>query len=402
MTTERRILLWMCVLVCVNQLGFGAMVPSLPLYAQSFGVSASAVGLAIAIYGFARFAITIPGGQLADRLGRRPVLAIGGLVSALGSFWCAYAHSFVEFNIARIVAGAGAGIILVTGQIVLADISSPDRRGRNIATYQAAFLFGFGVGPFPGGLLAGAYGLAAPFVVTGAASLAVTAIAWLLVGETRPERPVSAASDSAGEVPFVRQMLSLLAHRGFLLVSLIALMNAVVRTGGLFALIPLHATSALGLSVAEIGFAMMLANVVGLLTAYPAGWVTDRAGRKVVIVPSTVLTGLSMVLFCFAPSYAWFIAASVVWSVATSLSISAPAAYVVDAAPPGMNAAAMSTYRMTADAGYVVGPLGLGLLADLTNPATALISASVILVAIGALFALAAPAKPGADQTSGK
>jgi Arabinose efflux permease len=84
------------------------------------------------------------------------VLAIGGLISALGSFWCAEAHSFVEFILARIVAGAGAGIILTIGQIVLADISSPDRRGRNIATYQAAFLFGFGVGPFPGGLLASA------------------------------------------------------------------------------------------------------------------------------------------------------------------------------------------------------------------------------------------------------
>src|SRR5947199_3539196 len=176
----------MCLLVGVNQIGFGAMVPALPLYAQSFGVSASAVGFAVAVYGFARFAIIVPGGQLSDRLGRRPMLAIGGLLSAAGSFWCAEAHSFTEFNVARLVAGAGAGIILNTGQIVLADISSPNRRGRNIATYQAAFLFGFGVGPFPGGLLAGAYGLAAPFLMTGVASLLTTAIAWFLVSEPRP------------------------------------------------------------------------------------------------------------------------------------------------------------------------------------------------------------------------
>ena len=175
----------MCLLVGVNQLGFGAMVPSLPLYANSFGVSASAIGLAVAAYGFARFVAVLPGGQLADRWGRRPVLAIGGLISAIGSFWCAEAHSFVEFILARIVAGAGAGIILTIGQIVLADISSPDRRGRNIATYQAAFLFGFGIGPFPGGLLASAYGLAAPFLMTGVASLLTTAIAWFLVSETR-------------------------------------------------------------------------------------------------------------------------------------------------------------------------------------------------------------------------
>lgn len=390
-TSERRILLWMCLLVGVNQLGFGAMVPSLPLYASSFGVSASAIGLAVAVYGFARFAVALPGGQLSDRLGRRPVLALGGLISAIGSFWCAEAHSFAEFNVARIVAGAGAGIILTTGQIVLADISSPDRRGRNIATYQAAFLFGFGVGPFPGGLLAGVYGLAAPFLVTGAASLLTTVIAWFLVSETRCARTSAAASDGAAQIPLVRQVLGLLSHRGFLLVSLISLMNAVLRTGGLFALIPLLATTMLGLSVAEIGFAMMVSGVCGLVAAYPAGWLADHLGRKPVIVPSTLLTGISMVMFCYAPSYTWFIAASIVWSVATSISSSAPAAYVVDMAPAGMNAAAMSTFRMTADVGYILGPPALGLLADATSPAVALISASVVLISIGAIFAVASP-----------
>jgi DHA1 family multidrug resistance protein-like MFS transporter len=388
----------MCLLVAVNQLGFGAMVPSLPLYASSFGVSASAIGLAVAAYGLARFLAVLPGGQLADRWGRRPVLAIGGLISAVGSFWCAEAHSFVEFILARVVAGAGAGIILTIGQIVLADISPPDRRGRNIATYQAAFLFGFGIGPFPGGLLAGAHGLAAPFLMTGVASLLTTAIAWFLVSETRSVRTSAVAADNAAEIPFVRQMLGLLSHRGFLLVSLISLMNAVVRTGGLFALIPLLATATLGLSVAEIGFAMMVSGIFGLVAAYPAGWLADQIGRKAVIVPSTVLTAMSMVLFCYAPSYAWFIAASIVWSVAASISSSAPAAYAVDASPPGMNASAMSAFRMTADAGYVLGAPVLGLLADLTSSTVAIISASVVLVSIGAIFAVTPPEKRSLAQ----
>ena len=129
-------------------------------------------------------------------------------------------------------------------------------------------------------------------------------------------------------------MLGLLAHRGFLLVSLISLMNAVLRTGGLFALIPLLATATLGLSVARDRLRHDVFDVCGLVAAYPAGWLADQLGRKAVIVPSTVLTGVSMVLFCYAPSYAWFIAASIVWSLAMSISISAPAAYVVDTAPP--------------------------------------------------------------------
>ncbi len=384
----------MCVLVAVNQIGFGAMVPSLPLYARSFGVPASAVGLAVAVYGFARFAVIFPGGQLSDLLGRRPLLAIGGLVSAAGSFWCGEAHSFFEFNVARLVAGAGAGIILTTGQIVLADISSPNRRGRNIATYQAAFLFGLSIGPFPGGLIAGAYGLAAPFLVTGAASLVVTVVAWFLVSETRPDKPGAVTSHAPAQLPFIRQVLKLLRHRGFLLVSLISLMNAVMRTGGLFALIPLLVTATLGLSVGEIGFGLMASSLCGFLAAYPAGWLTDRLGRKAVIVPSTLMTGFSMVLFCYAPSYLWFMVASIIWGIATSISSSAPAAYAVDSAPPGMNAAAMSAYRMMADAGYIIGPPGLGLLADITSPASAIIAAAAGLVLIGAVFAVATPERP--------
>jgi DHA1 family multidrug resistance protein-like MFS transporter len=139
LTSERRILLWTCLLVAVNQLGFGAMVPSLPLYASSFGVSASAIGLTVAAYGFARFVAVLPGGQFADRWGLRPVLAIGSLISGIGSFWCAGAHSFVEFNLTRIVAGAGAGIILTIGQIVLADISSPNRRGQTSRLIRPRF-----------------------------------------------------------------------------------------------------------------------------------------------------------------------------------------------------------------------------------------------------------------------
>jgi MFS family permease len=128
-----RILIWMCVLIAVNQLEFGAVVPVIALYARSFGVTQSAIGLAIAIYGLARFLVALPAGQLGDRLGRRTALAAGGLVTAAGNLLCAYAPSYGAFVGARFVAGAGAAL-----QIVLADITTPARRGRVMAIYQGA------------------------------------------------------------------------------------------------------------------------------------------------------------------------------------------------------------------------------------------------------------------------
>src|SRR6266487_4916004 len=130
-TRSNRILLWMCVLIAVNQLGFGGIVPALALYARSFDVSQSAIGLAIAAYGLARFLVAMPAGRLADGLGRRPALALGGLVTAAGNLLCAYAPTFSVLVAGRFVAGAGAALILISGQIVLADITTPARRGAN-------------------------------------------------------------------------------------------------------------------------------------------------------------------------------------------------------------------------------------------------------------------------------
>ena len=391
MMAERRVLFWMCVLVAVNQLGFGAMVPSLPLYAQSFGVPASAIGMAVAAYGLARFASAVPAGQLSDWLGRRPTLAIGGLISALGNLWCAWASVYPEFVVARFVAGAGAGLILTTGQVVLADISTPEQRGRSIAIYQGTFLFAVGIGPFPGGLLAEHLGLAAPFVAYGIASLLAAIVAWFAVKETRDLWRAAAATVAGTRPPFARQFRLLIGKLGFVLVSLISLMNAVTRTGGLFVIVPMLATTLLGLSVGAIGFALMLGSVCGVLAAYPAGWLADRFGRKVVIVPATIMTGASMVLFCVAPTYGWFIVACIVWGVASSVGGAAPATYAADSAPPGMNATAMSTFRMTADAGYVIGPLALGLIADVYGPVPALVGSAFLLLLVGAVFALLAP-----------
>jgi MFS family permease len=388
---ENRVLFWMCVLVAVNQLGFGAMVPSLPLYAQSFGVPASAVGMAVAVYGLARFFTAVPSGQLSDRLGRRPTLAIGGLISSAGNLWCAVADSFPEFIIARFIAGAGAGLIVTTGQIVLADITTPARRGRMLSLYQGTFIFAVGIGPFPGGLLAEHFGLAAPFWAYGIAALLVTGVAWFAVDETRDLGAEGGARRSGAKTSIVDQIRLLTGKIGFALISLIVLMGAVVRTGGLFTVIPILAKDRLDLSVTAIGFALMLGSISGLVTAYPLGWVTDRYGRKAVIVPATIISGSSMLLFCFAPTYAWFMIASVVWGVAISALGTAPAAYAADSAPPGMNAAAMSTFRMIGDAGYVAGPLLLGLIVDLFGAVTALVVAAAMIVASGAAFAAFAP-----------
>lgn len=385
----RRILAWMCVLIAVNQLGFGSIVPALALYARSFDVTQSAIGLAIAVYGLARFLVAVPAGRLADRFGRRSTLAWGGLLSSVGNLLCALAPTFAAFVAARFVAGAGAALVLTTGLIVIADISIPANRGRMMSVYQGVFIFAVGIGPLPGGLLADRWGLAAPFVAYAITSVLATAVAWLAIPETRAAR--RADEPPAAEAAFADQLRTVLAHRGFRLVSLIAFVNAVARTGALFNIIPILARDRLALGPDRIGFGLALASVVGLALAYPAGVLVDRYGRKIIIVPATILSGLSLTMYLLAPGYGWFLAACAVWSIAMGISGAAPAAYAADAAPAGMNAAALGSYRMLADLGYVLGPIALGLAADLAGVDATLAATAALLVAVALLFARFAP-----------
>jgi MFS family permease len=386
------ILVSMCALVAVYEFGFGSVVPALALYARSFGVSQVAVGLAISVYGLARFLLALPAGRLADGLGRRSTLALGGLVTLLGNLLCAYAPSFALFLGGRFVAGAGAALVLNGAQIVLADITEPAHRGRTMAVYQGVFLFAAGIGPLPGGLLADRFGLSAPFLTYAAAGAVVSAVAWLRVPETRDRRRVAPDSGPADPLPPFRSQVRLLTrHVGFVLVGAVSFVNAVARTGALFSLIPILGQDRLSLTPEWIGSALAMMSLVGLALVYPSGMLVDRYGRKPVIVPATLIAGVSLALFLFAPSYPWFVAGCLVWGVAVGLSGAAPAAYAADVAPPGMNAAAMSAYRMLGDVGYVLGPLMLGVVTDLFGVEAALAVAATLLLVVGCSFARFAP-----------
>ncbi|MGI8484703.1 MAG: MFS transporter [Thermomicrobiales bacterium] len=388
----RTILIWMCILIAVNQLGFGAVVPVIALYAQDFDVSQTAIGLTIAIYGLARFLINVPAGQLADKVGRKATLALGGAVTVAGTILCAVAPDYEIFLIARFIAGAGGAFVLTGGQIVLADIASPQNRGRVMAIYQGVFLFAVGAGSFPGGWLATHVSLSSPFWANAAV---VTLLALIFVPETKPDTlpGIGGTSPHGSQVKltFLQQVNLMVAIPGFLLVSVLSFVAYFARTGGLFNVIPLLGENKIGLAPDQIGFGIGMISVVGLVLVYPAGTLVDRYDRKSVIVPSAILSAGAMLLFMFASSFTTFLVASFFWSVSSGIAGAAPAAYATDLAPRGMIAPAMGMYRTVADLGYVVGPLLLGAISDLKLPEMALAFTAALLLGSGTIFAIRAP-----------
>jgi MFS family permease len=195
--------------------------------------------------------------------------------------------------------------------------------------------------------------------------------------------------DQAAPRQTVRQsVLSLLVRPDFLLVSMLTMSIFLTRTGGRLTLLPLLGENRLGMSPALLGLVFAMMTVLQLIVLLPGGTLIDRLGRKALIVPSALVTGVALVLFAVSGHVWVFIMAAVIHGFGTGILGPAPAAYAADIAPPGMRGVTMGLYRTFGDAGFVIGPVALGGLADLTGFGPALTVDAILLVSVALLFAL--------------
>lgn len=169
--------------VFIDIIGIGIIIPVLPHYVQSFGVSSTVVTLLFAAFAFFSFFSAPYLGSLSDRIGRRPVLIISIVSSAIGWFLFARAWSVAILFAARIIDGLAAGNI-TAAQSALADIAKDDtERVANMGLFGALFGVGFIVGPALGGLLAIA-GNSVPFYFVGGLATLNAILAYFFLPET--------------------------------------------------------------------------------------------------------------------------------------------------------------------------------------------------------------------------
>ncbi len=147
-------MLTLFLIVFVDLVGFGVIIPLLPFYGEHFHASPLTVGLLMASYSAAQFLMAPVWGRLSDRIGRRPVLMISLAGAALAYIGLAFADSLWMLFAARFAGGAMAGNI-ATAFAYVADITTPANRAKGMGMVGAGFGLGFIFGPAIGGLLAG-------------------------------------------------------------------------------------------------------------------------------------------------------------------------------------------------------------------------------------------------------
>jgi MFS family permease len=285
-------------IVLVDLIGFGLVIPLLPFYAVRFHASPQEVTVLMAVFSLASMLTAPLWGRLSDRIGRRPVLMVSMAAAALAYLWMGFASALWVLFAARALAGACAGNI-AAAQAYIADVTPPEKRARGMGMIGAAFGIGFIIGPALGGIVAGHDMATADLRTPGLIACALSLIAFLGVVFVLKE------SLPAGLPPRPRrsriEALRAALARKALARLLLVFFLAILAFAGMEATFALWAMAQFGWGPAQIGYVFAY---IGVLTAVMQGGLigrlTARFGEERLLVAGLTLIALGLVLLAFA------------------------------------------------------------------------------------------------------
>lgn len=200
---KRSPLIILFITIFIDLLGFGLILPNIPLYIQQYGGKPWVGGVLLSCFSITQFLFAPIWGKLSDRVGRRPMILLSLIGSAISLFFFGWAPNLAVLFVARIAAGVLSSASLPTAQAYIADVTRPENRAGGMAVIGAAFGFGFALGPVAGGVLAQhpfphVSALAMPAYCAAALSLVNFVMAVFLLPETNQHRKEAAAKTDKG------------------------------------------------------------------------------------------------------------------------------------------------------------------------------------------------------------
>jgi MFS family permease len=372
---------WMLAAVAfVVALGFGIVVPAIALFADSFGVGRTAVGLAVSAFAFFRFVTGPLGGRLVSRFGERAVLVGGCLTVAVTSGAAGFAPSFVAFVLLRAAGGVGSAAFTIAAVTLLLRVAPAHARARATATFQGGFLLGGMVGPAFGGILTDV-AVWLPFV-SYAGFLSLAALVAALGLPSPPPADATVRGDALPIRQRARAATALLTHP-VLAVALVANLGVGWMLFGVRnSLVTLYVVD-LGGTATVAGVVLLLGAVAQGVTLRLAGGLADTRGRRPALLLGSwvgaAFVGLLAVPLTGTPGLVVAGVAMAGYGVGAAFLASAPGALVADV---GRTPGRVAALQMASDLGAVVGPLAAGALADVSGyPLAFAVSAAVVALA---------------------
>lgn len=386
-------------------LGFGIVVPAVPLFALQFGVGTTAAGAVVSAFALMRLVSGLGAGRLVDRVGERTALLAGLAVVSVSSLLAGLSVSYPQLLVFRAIGGIGSAVFTIASTSLLLRVASAAQRGQTQSVYRGGFLIGGIIGPGFGGAVIG-LSLRAPFFLYAA----TLALAVLAAGTLLPRREPAAlptqVSMGPGEedAPPVGVVASVsrttlpmaLRNPGYqaALAGNFAVGFSVL--GVRSTVVPLLVVKGLHLGPGWIGVAFVVGALVQAILLLPAGRAVDELGRKPMLLAGGAVSALSLAGLGLVNGRASLLLAMVVFAVGAAVLGVVPAALVGDVLE-GKGGVPVAVWQMSSDLGSVIGPLAAGLMIQYGSFELAL-GVSAAVVAACTLVGLRIPGQ--LDETS--
>jgi MFS family permease len=378
------------------------------LATEVFGLAAVSAALAyIVAFGLTKAATNFLAGTLADRFGRKPVLVVGWLIGLPVPLLIIWAPTWSWIIAANVLLGINQGVCWSTTVIMKIDLAGPKRRGLAMGLNEAAGYLAVALTAYLTGLIAARAGLRPePFYLGLAYAGLGLGLSTLLVRETRGHAQLEAqladaerATDAyqgtdtgsaaaGGERLATREVVvrTSLREPALSACSQAGLVNN-LNDGLVWGLLPLLFVRG-GLPVGQVGLLAALYPAVWGLGQLITGPLSDRLGRKPLITGGMLLQAAALAGYALAGGFLPWAASAILLGVGTAMVYPTLLAAIGDVAHPSWRATAVGVYRLWRDAGFAVGALLAGLVADLAGLEAAVWVIAALTAASGLVVAV--------------
>ncbi|MCP3762161.1 MFS transporter [Domibacillus sp. A3M-37] len=276
--------------------GFGIIIPVLPFYAENIGASPAELGWLMAVYSVMQLLFAPVWGRVSDRIGRKPVMMIGIIGLALSFFLMAVSSSLWMLFAARIIGGFLSAANMPTVMAYVADVTTPEDRGKGMGIIGAAIGLGFIFGPAIGGIFSKA-DLSVPFYIAGFSSLLTFFVVLFFLKESLPKekRKTSNESGTSRWLAFSGPSAILFLLQLFVSISL----------AGLEATFAYFAAQKAGLGTVELGYIFMIMGFAGaIVQGGLVGRLTKKRGEGFTIQLGIAISAIGFALILLTDDFA--------------------------------------------------------------------------------------------------
>ena len=374
------------------------MVPAIPVVATSFGVSPGTAAQMITSLALGRFAGMPLSGMVLDRLGTRAALTAGPLMACAAAALAGVTPWFALILALIFLIGIGESIWVIAREVAGIDLARQDQRGRVLSGFHGINNLGLALGPLIGGLLTETLGFRAVFIGYALCAAASALLGAAVIESHAPppvKKAVTFALSFAALGRWARGLKDLFHQiepdlRATYAVVTFATLTSFMHRVTTQSMLPLLASSALGLSPKDIGLLFTISGFSVFVMILPAGFVIDKVGRKWATVPSTGIPAIAFLLIPFADSFFQLAVLISFLGIANGLSLGSLATSTFDVVPASARGRLQAARRTIAEVGGVGAPLLGGVLADQFNPGVPFLAYAPLLVLSAVLLAAVA------------